>query len=135
MNLLSLSLVFLLLPFIILLILLTVYQANIMRKFIHNSEDEYKLLKHSLQEISGKIELQQKLLNNLSIKNDHLEKRLNSKESIDLITKKTAQSIDEVTSLYKQGYEVKTIASKLHRGNQEIELILKRFSEDRSNWK
>ncbi len=135
MNLLSLSLVFLLLPFIILLILLTVYQANIMRKFIHNSEYEYKLLKHSLQEISGKIELQQKLLNNLSIKNDHLEKRLNSKESIDLITKKTAQSIDEVTSLYKQGYEVKTIASKLHRGNQEIELILKRFSEDRSNWK
>jgi len=135
MNLLSLSLVFLLLPFIILLILLTVYQTNIMRKFIHNFEDEYKLLKHSLQEISGKMELQQKLLNNLSIKSDHLEKRLNNKESIDLITKKTAQSIDEVISLYKQGYEVKAIASKLHRGNQEIELILKRFSEDRSNWK
>lgn len=133
MNLLSLSLVFLLLPFIILLILLTVYQINIMRKFIHNFENRYELLKHSLQEISGKIELQQKLLNSLGIKSDHLEKRLNNKESIDLITKKTAQSIDEVISLYKQGYEVKAIAGKLHRGNQEIELILKRFSEDRAN--
>ncbi len=133
MNLLVFFSVFLLLPILIVLIVFTIYQSNIIKKLTLKTDNNYMELERILKEIAEKIENQQKVVYGLHIRSDRLEKRLNNKESIDLITKKTAQSIEEVINLYKQGYDIKTIASKLHRGDQEIELILKRFDENRAN--
>jgi len=132
-NLLVFFSVFLLLPILIVLIVFTIYQSNIIKKLTLKTDNNYMELERILKEIAEKIENQQKVVYGLHIRSDRLEKRLNNKESIDLITKKTAQSIEEVINLYKQGYDIKTIASKLHRGDQEIELILKRFDENRAN--
>lgn|GEM_PF-3314851 len=133
MNLLVFFSVFLLLPILIALVVFTIYQANIIKKLTLKTDNNYMELERILKEMAEKIENQQKVVYGLHIRSDRLEKRLNNKESIDLITKKTAQSIEEVINLYKQGYDIKTIASKLHRGDQEIELILKRFDENRAN--
>jgi len=132
-NLLVFFSVFLLLPILIALVVFTIYQANIIKKLTLKTDNNYMELERILKEMAEKIENQQKVVYGLHIRSDRLEKRLNNKESIDLITKKTAQSIEEVINLYKQGYDIKTIASKLHRGDQEIELILKRFDENRAN--
>lgn len=114
----------------LILILITAYQISIIREIKYSIKNNNNMLKQSSKLLDEKLELQNININVLNKKNNHLEKRLNNQESIMFMPKVAAAS--DVIDLYQKGYSIKTISDKLHRGRQEIDLILKRF-QDESN--
>ncbi len=114
----------------LILILIAAYQISIIREIKYSIKTNNNMLKQSSKLLDEKLELQNININVLNKKNNHLEKRLNNQESIMFMPKVAAAS--DVIDLYQKGYSIKTISDKLHRGRQEIDLILKRF-QDESN--
>jgi len=114
----------------LILIFITAYQISIIREIKYSIKNNNNMLKQSSKLLDEKLELQNININVLNKKNNHLEKRLNNQESIMFMPKVAAAS--DVIDLYQKGYSIKTISDKLHRGRQEIDLILKRF-QDESN--
>ncbi len=109
-------------------IFLIAYQMSIVKKLRQSIKNNDNISKRSFALLDKKIELQNININNLSKKSNNLEKRLNNQDSIKFAPKTAA--ISDVVGLYKKGYSIKTISDKLHRGRQEIDLILKRFKDD-----
>ncbi len=114
----------------LILILITAYQISIIREIKYSIKNNNNMLKQSSKLLDEKLELQNININVLNKKNNSLEKRLNNQESIMFMPKVAV--VSDVIDLYQKGYSIKTISDKLHRGRQEIDLILKRF-QDESN--
>ncbi len=109
-------------------IFLIAYQMSIVKKLRQSIKNNDNISKRSFTLLDKKMELQNIHINNLSKKSNSLEKRLNNQDSIRFAPKTAA--ISDVVDLYKKGYSIKTISDKLHRGRQEIDLILKRFKDE-----
>lgn len=114
----------------LILILITAYQIGIIREIKYSIKNNNNMLKQFSKLLDKKLEIQNININDLHKKNNHLEKRLNNQESIMFMPKVAV--VSDVIDLYQKGYSIKTISDKLHRGRQEIDLILKRF-QDESN--